>query len=79
MHQEESRLATTELSEDERRVLRALKEIHDRDLPPTTHVVAELVGSTFGPTRRVLNMLFEHGLVNESLTLTDEGRKTIQP
>lgn len=68
-------MTTAELARDELRVLRALKSVHDRDLPPTTHIVAELVGSTFGPTRRVLNMLFERGLVTASLELTDEGHR----
>lgn len=68
-------MTTAELARDELRVLRALETVHDRDLPPTTHIVAELVGSTFGPTRRVLNMLFERGLVTASLELTDEGHR----
>lgn len=68
-------MTTAELARDELRVLRALKSVHDRDLPPTTHIVAELVGSTFGPTRRVLNMLFERGLVTASLELTAEGQR----
>lgn len=68
-------MATAELTDAEHRVLRALAEVDRRDLPPTTHIVAELVGSTFGPARRVLNLLFERGLVTGSLTLTDEGRR----
>lgn len=68
-------MATAELAEDERRVLRALRAVRERDLPPTTHIVAELVGSTFGPTRRVINRLLERGLVTASLELTDEGRR----
>lgn len=71
-------MATAELTGDEQHVLQAVKTVHDRDLPPTTHIIAELVGSTFRPTRRVLNMLFERGLITESLTLTEEGRRILE-
>lgn len=66
-------MTTTELTHDERRVLLAVKTVHDRDLPPTTHIIAELVGSTFRPTRRVINRLMERGLLTASLALTQQG------
>lgn len=66
-------MATTELTHDEHRVLLAVKAVHDRDLPPTTHIIAELVGSTFRPTRRVINRLMERGLLTASLALTQQG------
>lgn len=71
-------MAELEITEDELRVLHALVHLAEQGRPATVHGVAALTNSTYGPVRRVINLLFERGLVNASLEPTPAARQALE-
>ena len=72
-------MAVLELSDDERRVLRAIAALQTDGEVQTVHAIALRMRASYTPVHRTVNRLFTAGLVTPDLRLTDDGRRAAAP
>lgn len=70
-----SAMQDADLSDDDRRVLRAIGAIEDDREVQTIHAIALRLRHGYDPVQRRVNSLFTGGFVTPDLRLTDRGRK----